>query len=60
MPECAQICLNEFYFTIPIVIPYLIPYHRPSSLSENLTSLQWLEVFDFVYCFRLNIFTRKI
>ena len=53
MPQCAKICLNGFCFT----------FTHCNSLSKGTIDCflgKKLEVFDFVYCFRLNIFTVKI
>ena len=50
-----------FVLHLPIVIPYLKESQTVFLESKNLIFfLQQLEVFDFVYCFRLNTFTNKI
>ena len=75
MPECAQIipgygwlCLNvpksvcmAFVLHFLIIIIYLKEPQTVFLKSKNLIfTLQQLEVFDFAFCFRLNIFTSKI
>ena len=54
------ICLDGFCFTfLTIIIPYL--NHTLSCWKVDLWFfLLYLEVFDFLFCFRLNIFTSKI
>ena len=50
-----------FVLHLPILIPYLNELQTVFLESKNLFFFQYyLEVFDFVYCFKLNIFTRKI
>ena len=63
---CQIMCLNEWIFLdgfcftfLTIIIPYL--NHTLSCWKLDLWFfLLYLEVFDFLFCFRLNIFTSKM